>query len=237
MNPLIQTTNLKKAYRTGDQETPVLHGVDLSINSGEFVALMGPSGSGKSTLMHILGFLDTLTGGNYTFKGEDVSGLDENALAKLRSKHVGFVFQSFNLLSNTSVLENVMLPMVYADTPAKERVRKAKEAIAAVSLTHREEHLSNQLSGGERQRVAIARALVNDPELILADEPTGNLDTKSGTAILEILQNLHTSGRTVVMVTHESEAAEYAERIVKMRDGLIESDTNKDTRRIGSYNK
>ena len=237
MEPLIKINELKKSYWNDEHETPVLHGVSLDINPGEFVALMGPSGSGKSTLMHIIGFLDGLSEGQYIFKDEDVSSLDDLALSKLRSSNVGFVFQAFNLLPNTSVLHNVMLPMVYSKTSANERISKAKKAIKAVGLDHREEHLSNQLSGGEKQRVAIARALVNNPEVILADEPTGNLDTKSGTAILEILKELNKSGRTIIMVTHEEEAAEYAERIVKLRDGLMVSDSNGHTQRTGEYKK
>ncbi|MDA1038614.1 MAG: ABC transporter ATP-binding protein, partial [bacterium] len=204
---------------------------------GEFVALMGPSGSGKSTLMNIVGFLDHLTSGEYHFEDHNASNLDSDQLANLRSNHVGFIFQTFNLLSNTSVIDNVILPMVYSDIPVRERYARAIKAIESVKLDHRIDFLSNQLSGGERQRVAIARALVNDPKLILADEPTGNLDTKSGAAVLEILQNLHESGRTIVMVTHESEAAEYADRIVHMRDGFIQKDSNNHTRRRGSYNK
>ena len=237
MESLIQLQQLTKAYKTGEQETPVLHGIDLSVFPGEFVALMGPSGSGKSTLMHILGFLHQLSSGTYLFKGQSVAGLSSDALAELRSRHVGFVFQSFNLLPNTDVLQNVMLPMTYANVPMKDRLSRAKKTIADVGLSHREEHTSGQLSGGERQRVAIARALINDPELIFADEPTGNLDTKSGSDVLNLLQDLHKEGHTIIMVTHELEAAEHAERIVRLRDGLVESDTNHHTRRRRTYQK
>lgn len=238
MNPLIAIQHLTKTYKTGDQETPVLHGIDLSIQAGEFVALMGPSGSGKSTLMHILGFLDQLSDGDYAFNGRSVAGLTSDELAELRGQHVGFVFQAFNLLPNTSVLQNVMLPMTYTNVSGKERLSKAKEVIASVGLTHRENHTSGQLSGGERQRVAIARALINNPELILADEPTGNLDTKSGADVLKLLQDLHADGHTIVMVTHELEAAEHAQRIVRMRDGVIQSDDKSHTRREGvGYHK
>lgn len=237
MAPLIKLDHVQKSYINDEHETPVIHGVSLEINAGEFVALMGPSGSGKSTLMHIVGFLDRLSSGKYEFNGNDVSKLDDIALAKLRGTSVGFVFQAFNLLANTSVLDNVTLPMVYTNEPKQKRTEKAKTAIESVGLNHREEHLSNQLSGGEKQRVAIARALVNDPEVILADEPTGNLDTKSGTAILEILRKLNESGKTIIMVTHEEEAAEYACRVIKMRDGLIVSDAYNSTRRTGEYKK
>lgn len=237
MSPLIRLEGLTKTYVNGEVETPILHGIDLEIPHGAFVSLMGPSGSGKSTLMHILGFLDRLSEGDYWFNGTSVRETSSDQLAQLRSRHIGFVFQAFNLLPGTTVLQNVMLPMMYSDAPPSTRLTKAKEAIASVGLTHRENHLSGQLSGGERQRVAIARALINDPELILADEPTGNLDTKSGSDVLQILQDLHAAGRTIVMVTHELEAAEYAERIVRLRDGRIESDSREHTRRNGAYHK
>lgn len=228
---LIQTKQLKKTYVTGELTVPVLHGIDLSIDKGEFVAIMGPSGSGKSTLMHILSFLDTLTDGQYLFNGEDVSTLEPDELSVMRNKNIGFVFQSFNLLPRTSVYENVALPLLYS----ADKSRGAKEilgAIEAVGLTHRKENLSNQLSGGEKQRVAIARAIVNDPDIVFADEPTGNLDSKTGNEIMQILQNLNDQGRTVIMVTHEQDTADHAKRIVRLRDGVIESSSEVKKRRF-----
>jgi len=234
---LIELRNVGKQYENDGVVTPALSGVTLNINEGEFVSLMGPSGSGKSTLMHVLGFLDHLTEGEYFFKGEDVSRLEKDALAMHRRKDVGFVFQFFNLLAKSSVLENVMLPLVYSGIPKKERIKLATKALESVGLGHRLEHLSNQLSGGERQRVAIARAIVHDPAVIFADEPTGNLDTKSGEAVLKIFHDLHKEGHTIIMVTHELEAAENAERIIKIRDGKVVSDSKDHTRRFGEYNK
>jgi putative ABC transport system ATP-binding protein len=219
---LIQTKQLKKTYYTGELTVPVLHGIDLSIDNGEFVAIMGPSGSGKSTLMHILSFLDTLTEGEYLFNGEDVGALEPDELSVMRNKNIGFVFQSFNLLPRTSVYENVALPLLYSADKSKGE-DNVRAAIDAVGLTHRIENLSNQLSGGEKQRVAIARAIVNDPDIVFADEPTGNLDSKTGHEIMQILQNLNDEGRTVIMVTHEQDTADHAKRIVRLRDGVIES--------------
>lgn len=235
--PLLELKDVHKTYVNGEVETRVLHGVSFEVQKGEFIALMGPSGSGKSTLMHIMGFLDHLTSGTYLFDGRDASTLSETELALMRRDQVGFVFQFFNLLPNSTVLANVMLPMIYAQVPMAKRIARAKKALTAVGLEHRFEHLSNQLSGGERQRVAIARAIVNEPAVIFADEPTGNLDTKSGTAVLEILQDLNRKGHTIVMVTHEEEAAEYAERILRLRDGLLESDKRTHARRSGGYRK
>ncbi|MFH1253075.1 MAG: ABC transporter ATP-binding protein [Candidatus Uhrbacteria bacterium] len=235
--PLIDLKNLVKNYENDGVVTPVLSGVTLSIEEGEFVSFMGPSGSGKSTLMHILGFLDHLTEGQYLFRGEDASRLSKDELAYHRRKDVGFVFQSFNLLAKSSVLENVMLPLIYSSIPKIERIKKATKALEAVELGHRLNHLSNQLSGGERQRVAIARALVNEPKVIFADEPTGNLDTKSGEAVLKIFQDLNKQGHTLVMVTHESEAAEHADRIIKIRDGQVVSDSKDHVKRTGSFYK
>ncbi|HBP00195.1 MAG: ABC transporter related protein [Candidatus Uhrbacteria bacterium GW2011_GWF2_41_16] len=236
--PLIDLRDVKKQYINDGVATTVLHGVSFAIQEGEFVALMGPSGSGKSTLMHILGFLDRLTEGAYFFRGQDVSRLDDNALTAMRRDQVGFVFQAFHLLPKSSVIDNIMLPMMYVGVPRSERRKKAEQALDSVGLSHRTDHLSNQLSGGERQRVAIARALVNNPSLLFADEPTGNLDSKSGSDVLQLLQNLHTSGHTIIMVTHESEAAEHAERIIRIRDGLLVSDARDHARRQGSiYNK
>ncbi|HBR80182.1 TPA: macrolide ABC transporter ATP-binding protein [Candidatus Uhrbacteria bacterium] len=234
---MIELHNVGKNYENDGVVTPALAGVTLNIEEGEFVALMGPSGSGKSTLMHILGFLDHLTEGEYRFKGEDVSNLEKDALAMHRRKDVGFVFQFFNLLAKSSVLENVMLPLIYAEVPKAERIKLATKALESVGLGHRLKHLSNQLSGGERQRVAIARAIVHNPAVIFADEPTGNLDTKSGEAILKIFHDLHKAGHTIIMVTHELEAAENAERIVKIRDGKVISDTKNHQRRFGAYHK
>lgn len=234
---MIEVQNITKTYETGAGSFQALNEVSFKIEDGEFVAIMGPSGSGKSTLMHILGFLDRLSGGKYFFRNEDVSSLSKDELAKHRSKDVGFVFQSFNLLAKSSVLENVMLPLVYSEVPKAERIKKATKALEAVDLGHRLNHLSNQLSGGERQRVAIARALVNEPKVIFADEPTGNLDTKSGEAVLKIFQDLNKQGHTLVMVTHESEAAEHADRIVRIRDGKIVSDSKDHVKRTGSFYK
>jgi putative ABC transport system ATP-binding protein len=219
---LISMTGLEKEYRSGEIVTPVLHGLDVTIHEGEFVSIMGPSGSGKSTLMHILSFLDTGTGGTYKFLGKDVTTFEDDELATMRNEHVGFVFQAFNLLPRTSVTENVRLPLIYSKNPDNKKA--VADAIEAVGLTHRKDNLSNQLSGGEKQRVAIARAIVNNPSVIFADEPTGNLDSKTGNQILKILQDLNDSGKTVIMVTHERETAEHADRIIFLRDGDIERD-------------
>jgi putative ABC transport system ATP-binding protein len=225
MSDIIRVVDLKKDYVNDDIVTPVLHGLTFSIPKGQFIAIMGPSGSGKSTLMHILGFLDTVTSGKYYFDGQDASTLHDDELAKMRGEKVGFIFQTFNLLPKTSVLDNVKLPLLYSDVPLKERDRMALKAIEAVGLTHRRDNLSNQLSGGERQRVAIARALIRDPSVIFADEPTGNLDSKSGASVMGILQTLNMKqGRTIVLVTHETYTAEHAERILRLKDGLIQTD-------------
>jgi len=214
--------NVEKSYSDG---TWALRGVSFTIEKGEFVAIMGPSGSGKSTLLHVLGFLDRQTKGRYLFDGKTIDDYTENELAHVRNKRMGFVFQSFNLLARATVLENVMLPLLYSDVKKSERVDIAKKAIASVDLSHRLEHVSSQLSGGEKQRVAIARALVNDPDVIFADEPTGNLDSASGKTIMEIIQNLNKEGHTVILITHEIYTAEHAQRIVRMLDGKIESDS------------
>lgn len=227
MTPLIELKGITKDYVNGDVVTAVLHGIDLQINRGEFVALMGPSGSGKSTLMHILGFLDKPSSGEYLFNGENVANADAQALAKRRLRDVGFVFQAFHLLPHATVLENVMLPLVYKGMSNDERKRIALEALASVGLSDRVHHLPNQISGGQRQRVAIARALVNDPSVIFADEPTGNLDSKSSEQVMEILDGLHKSGRTIVMVTHEHDIAEHAKRVVTLKDGNILKDEKK----------
>lgn len=223
---LIEVKDLVKNYESEGVITAVLHGISFKIEKGEFVAIMGPSGSGKSTLMHILGFLDKLTSGSYTFDGKDVGGLSDDELADMRSQKVGFIFQAFNLLPRTTVLENVMLPMVYIKMSQAKREEKAKNALTAVGLGHRLNYFSNQLSGGERQRVAIARALVNDPAIIFADEPTGNLDSKSGLQVMRILQNLNEEGHTIILVTHERYTAEHARRILRIKDGLIVEDVS-----------
>lgn len=220
--PLIKLVDLDKDYVNEEIVTHVLKQINLSIDQGEFVAIMGPSGSGKSTLMHVLGFLDKLTSGKYYFKGTEVSNLDDDQLAEIRNEEVGFIFQAFNLLQRTSVFDNVKLPLLYS----KKKVNNNNiiAAIKAVGLYHRLNNLSNQLSGGEKQRVAIARALVNQPSIIFADEPTGNLDSKTGKQIMEILQDLNEQGKTIILVTHEQYTAEHARRIIKIVDGNIISD-------------
>ena len=222
---MIKIKDLGKEYKEGDVSTVALKKIDLEIEKGDFVAVMGPSGSGKSTLMHIMGLLDKPTSGTYFLDGKDTRKLDDNQLALLRNHLFGFVFQSFNLMSKETVYENVKLPLIYSGIPEKEWRAKIKGAIAGVGLSHREDHLANQLSGGEKQRVAIARALVNDPSVIFADEPTGNLDSRSGQQIIEILQDLSEHGKTIVLVTHESGLAEFAKRILFVRAGAIEKDT------------
>jgi putative ABC transport system ATP-binding protein len=229
---VIRVEGLKKAYYNDGVPTHVLHGIDFEIPKGEFVAIMGPSGSGKSTMMQILGFLDTLTGGKYLFEGRDVSKMDDDELAAMRGEKVGFIFQSFNLLPKTSVLENVMLPLLYSNVPMRDREKLAMEAIDIVGMRHRVKNLSNQLSGGERQRVAIARALVRKPSVIFADEPTGNLDSKNGQAVMDTLLELNLKkGHTIILVTHETDTAAYAERILTLRDGLLVGDRKTDGER------
>lgn len=220
---MIQLKNVTKTYKTGNIEYNALNDVTFSIEKGEYVAIMGPSGSGKSTLMHILGALDTPTSGTYTLDGKDVSQLDEDELTKIRKNKIGYVFQSFNLLPRSTVLRNVMLPLVYAGVPREERKARAEKALLAAGLdkTHFM-HLSNQISGGQMQRVAIARALVNDPLLVLADEPTGNLDTKTGEFVLETFKQLNEKGHTIILITHERDVAEHAQRTIVIRDGMIQ---------------
>jgi len=220
--PIIKIENLKKDYENEGVVTNVLQGVDFSLEPGEFVAIMGPSGSGKSTLMHILSFLDKATSGLYLFEGQDTKDFDKDYLAKLRNERIGFVFQSFNLLARTTVLDNVKLPLVYSDK--KDHDNLAKKALADVGLSHRLDFYTNQISGGEKQRVAIARALVCNPAVIFADEPTGNLDSKSGNAVLEILQKLNDRGHTIILVTHEMDTANHAKRIIYIKDGMIVGD-------------
>ncbi|NCU28919.1 MAG: ABC transporter ATP-binding protein [Candidatus Moranbacteria bacterium] len=220
---LIELKNIFKSYDNGGVITSVLHGVNLEVKEGEFIAIMGPSGSGKSTLMHIIGFLDRQTKGKYFFDGLDTAKLNDDELAHIRNERIGFVFQSFNLLPRTTVLDNVILPLFYSNIKTGLE-KKAKEALKAVGLEDRMQHLSNQISGGQKQRVAIARALICDPKVIFADEPTGNLDSKSGSTVMNILERLNDEGRTVILVTHDEEVALHAKRIVTIRDGEIVSD-------------
>ncbi|MFA6394195.1 MAG: ABC transporter ATP-binding protein [Patescibacteria group bacterium] len=231
MSILINVENLQKVYLSGDIETRVLRGITFKIEKGEFVSIMGPSGSGKSTLMHILGLLDRASSGLYEFEGVDVTKLSDNELAKMRNEKIGFVFQAFNLLPRTSVLENVKLPLAYSNDKSSMDSR-AGAILKNVGLEHRLTYFTNQISGGEKQRVAIARALVNEPSIIFADEPTGNLDSKSGTQIMEILQHLNNEGNTIVMVTHETYTSEHAKRIIKIMDGRIVDDYLVAKRRI-----
>ncbi len=221
---LITVKDLTKTYETEEVKTTALQGVSFTVDKGEFLAIMGPSGSGKSTLMHILGLLERPSTGEYLLDGRNVAGLSDNELATLRNKRIGFVFQAFNLLPKTTVLENVELPLLYDNDPTEHNAKRIADALAAVDMTHRAKHYSNQLSGGEKQRVAIARALVNDPDIVFADEPTGNLDSKAGLQVMRILQGLNDSGRTIILVTHETSTAEHAKRIIRVVDGRIVSD-------------
>lgn len=221
---LIDIKDIKRDFILGNETINVLKGIDLKINKGEYVALMGPSGSGKSTLMNLLGCLDTPTSGTYILNGKDASQMSDNELAEIRNKEIGFVFQTFNLLPRTTALSNVALPMIYAGYSKSERTKRAEEVLNQVGLGERMDHEPNQLSGGQRQRVAVARALVNKPSIILADEPTGNLDSKTSVEIMNLFNEIHANGNTVILVTHEEDIAAYAHRIIRLRDGLIESD-------------
>lgn len=228
---MIEAKNLKKEYHGDSVVTTALAGVSFDIKEGEFVAIMGPSGSGKSTLMHIMGFLDRSSSGSYEFESQKMDDLTDNELAYIRNEKMGFVFQFFNLLPRTTVFDNVKLPLIYTKISRGEKNKRAKEAIEAVGLSHRADHLPSQLSGGEQQRVAIARAIVNHPSVIFADEPTGNLDSKSGQQVMEILQDLNEGGRTIILVTHEKYTSEMAGRVIQLKDGKIVSDKIVDHRR------
>jgi len=224
---LIETRDLWKTYVMGDEEIHALRGVSISIERGEYVAIMGPSGSGKSTLMNLIGCLDTPTKGSYLLNEKEVAAMNDDELARIRNEEIGFVFQTFNLLPRATALHNVELPLVYAGVPSKLRQERAREALEKVELTQRASHKPNELSGGQRQRVAIARALVNTPSILLADEPTGNLDSKTGTEIMGVFARLHQGGNTIVLVTHEPDIAAYAHRVISIRDGQVEKDTRR----------
>jgi len=221
---LIKIRGIKKIYKMGTQEVRALNGIDLEIRKNEYVAIMGPSGSGKSTLMNLLGCLDTPTEGTYILNGTDVSQMRDDQMAEVRNKEIGFVFQSFNLLPRYNALNNVALPLIYAGLPRQEREREAKKALVNVDLEDRMDHKPNELSGGQKQRVALARAMVNNPSIILADEPTGNLDTKTSLDIMALFEQVYAKGNTIIVVTHEEDIARYARRVVRLRDGLVESD-------------
>lgn len=223
-SPILQLENIHKSYFLGKQALPVLKGISLDIFKNEYVALMGPSGSGKSTLMNILGCLDSPTNGKYILNGQDVSRMADDDLAEVRNKEIGFVFQQFNLLPRLTAEENVALPLIYSGIPKKQRMERAEAVLTKVKLTDRMHHKPNELSGGQCQRVAIARALINNPAIILADEPTGNLDSKTSYEIMDILSKIHTDGNTVILVTHEEDISNYAHRVIRLKDGLIETD-------------
>ena len=222
---IINVKNIKKSYNVGTQEVHALRGIDLSVEKGEFMAIMGPSGSGKTTLMNIIGCLDTPTSGTYELNGKSVSSLEDDELASIRNKEIGFVFQSFNLLAKNSTLDNVLLPLKYAGENKNDAVIKAKKVIERVGLTERLDHTPAELSGGQQQRVAIARALVNNPSIIFADEPTGNLDSKTGEEVMNLFKELNSYGQTIILITHEDSVAQQSNRVITIMDGLIESDT------------
>ena len=224
---LIQTHDLWKTYQMGAEEVHALRGVSITIDRGEYVAIMGPSGSGKSTLMNLIGCLDTPTKGTYLLNGKQASQMNDDELARIRNEEIGFVFQTFNLLPRATALHNVELPLIYAGVPAKTRRERASQALDKVELSDRKHHRPNELSGGQRQRVAIARALVNDPSILLADEPTGNLDSKTGVEIMAVFQRLHDAGNTIIIVTHEPDVAAYAQRAIHIRDGQVEKDVSR----------
>ena len=225
--PLIETRDLWKTYQMGAEEVHALRGVSITIERGEYVAIMGPSGSGKSTLMNLIGCLDTPTKGTYLLNGKQASQMNDDELARIRNEEIGFVFQTFNLLPRATALHNVELPLIYAGVPAKTRRERASQALDKVELSDRKHHKPNELSGGQRQRVAIARALVNNPSILLADEPTGNLDSKTGIEIMAVFQRLHDAGNTIIIVTHEPEVAAYARRAIHIRDGQVEKDVSR----------
>lgn len=235
--PVIRTRDLQREYRLGAETVRALQGVDLTIHRGEFVAIMGPSGSGKSTMMNLLGCLDTPTGGEYWLNGQDVSHLSEGDLARVRNRDIGFVFQTFNLLPRASALHNVELPLIYAGVPTSERRKRARRKLEMVGLGDRMSHRPPEMSGGQRQRVAVARALVNEPALLLADEPTGNLDSRTGDEIMDVFVRLNDQGQTLIIVTHEHDIAEYAKRQVHLRDGLIERDFLNQVRRTSTLSR
>jgi len=227
---LIEIDNITKIYRVGTVEVPALQGISLNIKANEYLAIMGPSGSGKSTLMNILGCLDTPTSGKYLFKDEEIAGMDDNQLADIRNREIGFVFQTFNLLPRATALHNVELPLIYNGTSSKVRRQAAQNALDAVGLADRAHHRPNELSGGQRQRVAIARALVNNPSIILADEPPGNLDSKTGEEIMQIFEKIHTDGNTIILVTHEEYIAEHTQRSIRLLDGMVAEDAVRENR-------
>jgi putative ABC transport system ATP-binding protein len=221
---VIVLENIHKHYQVGDQKVKALQTITIDVEENEYVAIMGASGSGKSTLMNIIGCLDTPTGGNYVLNGHDVNGMTDNQLAEIRNVEIGFIFQTFNLLPRSTALDNVVLPLIYAGFSKSDRIKKAKEVLVSVGLEDRMHHKPNELSGGQRQRVAIARALVNSPSILLADEPTGNLDSKTSVDIMRLLEDIHKKGNTIILVTHENDIAEHAKRIIRLKDGLVESD-------------
>lgn len=232
MKKVITLENIHKHYQVGEQQVKALQTVTIDVDENEYVAIMGASGSGKSTLMNIIGCLDTPTGGSYVLNGNDVNGLTDNQLADIRNKEIGFIFQTFNLLPRSSALDNVVLPLIYAGYSRTDREAKAKETLTSVGLADRMQHRPNELSGGQRQRVAIARALVNSPSILLADEPTGNLDSKTSIDIMRLIENIHKKGNTIILVTHENDIAEHAQRIIRLKDGLVEVDKINENRTV-----